>query len=151
MIITRKLEFTVPGEPIGKGRPRFVRATGRTYTPERTASYENLVRLMYCQAYPDRRVPIESAVEIIIRAFFRIPESWTKKKKAAALSGELLKTTKPDLDNIIKSVCDGLNGVAWTDDAQIHTINASKDYSATPRVEVSIYYTEEKEEEKENG
>lgn len=151
MIITRKLEFTVPGEPIGKGRPRFVRATGRTYTPERTASYENLVRLTYCQAYPDRRVPIQSAVEIIIRAFFRIPESWPKKKKAAALSGELLKVTKPDLDNIIKSVCDGLNGVAWTDDAQIHAINASKDYSATPRVEVSIYYTEEKEEEKENG
>lgn len=145
MIITRKLTFTVPGDPVGKGRPRFVRGTGRTYTPENTAKYENLVRLAFIQEHQGF-TPINSAVEIIIRAFFQIPESWSKKKKTAAINGELLKTTKPDLDNIVKSITDGLNGVAWTDDVLIHAINASKDYSTTPRVEVSIYYSEETEE-----
>lgn len=149
MMITRKLTFTVPGDPIGKGRPRFVRGSGRTYTPEKTARYENLVRLAFIQEHPGL-TPINSAVEINIRAYFQIPESWPKKRKTAALSGELLKVTKPDLDNIIKSITDGLNGVAWTDDVLIHAINASKDYSETPRVEVSIYYTEEQEEEQ-NG
>jgi ParB-like chromosome segregation protein Spo0J len=34
------IAFHVPGEPVAKGRPRFVRATGRTFTPAKTASYE---------------------------------------------------------------------------------------------------------------
>ena len=35
------VEFTVPGAPVGKGRPRM--AAGRMYTPAKTASYESLV------------------------------------------------------------------------------------------------------------
>ena len=42
--------FTVPGEPQGKGRPRFARPKGSNftmaYTPEKTVSYENRVKAM---------------------------------------------------------------------------------------------------------
>ena len=41
--------FTVPGKPQGKGRPRFTRS-GHTYTPDRTAAYEERVKLAYRQA-----------------------------------------------------------------------------------------------------
>lgn len=42
----RSISFSVPGEPAGKGRPRFTR-TGHPYTPGKTESYESLVRLAY--------------------------------------------------------------------------------------------------------
>lgn len=42
----RSISFSVPGEPVGKGRPRFTR-TGHPYTPGKTESYESLVRLAY--------------------------------------------------------------------------------------------------------
>ena len=49
MIQTQKVMFVVPGEPIGKGRPRF-RQVGQytqTYSPKQTVNYESLVRLEY--------------------------------------------------------------------------------------------------------
>ena len=35
--------FRVPGTPVGKGRVRFVRKTGRTFTPTKTARFEERV------------------------------------------------------------------------------------------------------------
>lgn len=137
-----KLEFTIPGEPHGKGRPRFVRATGRTYTDRATASYENLVRVAFKNAYPDW-VPSPDAVEVFIRTYFPVPQSWSKKKTAGALQGWVRKTSKPDLDNIEKAVLDGLNGVTWKDDAQIVAKFSSKAYDEEPRAEVTIIFLEE--------
>lgn len=37
-----KIEFTVPGAPVGKGRPRFMK-NGHTYTPQKTRDYEGKV------------------------------------------------------------------------------------------------------------
>ena len=39
------IEFTIPGPPVGKGRPRATTVGGmaRMYTPKKTASYEGLV------------------------------------------------------------------------------------------------------------
>lgn len=145
MKVPRRMQIAIPGEPIGKGRPRFVRATGRTFTPEKTSRYESLVRLAFAEKYPDHR-PIDSKIELFIRAYFPIPESWPKYRKANASSGIEKKTSKPDLDNIIKSICDGLNGVAWTDDSRIWRLEASKEYSNRPEVLVTIDYCEEKEE-----
>lgn len=142
MKVLQRLDITISGDPVGKGRPRFVRATGRTYTPENTAKYENLVRVTFATKYPDH-VPIDTAVSLTIRAYFKIPESWPKYKKQEARDGGTMKTSKPDIDNIIKSICDGLNGVAWTDDARIAMISASKYYSDQPRVVVMITYDEE--------
>ena len=38
-----RIQFTVPGVPVGKGRPRFTRG-GHAYTPEKTAAFEEKVR-----------------------------------------------------------------------------------------------------------
>ena len=40
------IKFTVPGVPVGKGRPRFTRG-GHAYTPEKTAAFEEKVRLCW--------------------------------------------------------------------------------------------------------
>ena len=130
------LRFTVPGEPVAKGRHRFT-GTGRSYTPAKTKKFENLVRLAYSMQYPDRD-PAEGAIELTVRAYFSIPKSWSKKKQAEAATEQMKKISKPDLDNCLKAVQDGLNGVAWLDDAQVTDTHTSKRYSTRPRVDIII-------------
>ena len=137
------VKFTIPGEPVSKGRPRFTR-TGFAYTDKRTAKFENLVRLAYSEAYPDR-IPSENPVALSVDAYFSIPKSWSKKKKALAADCMIWKTSRPDLDNIVKSVSDGLNEVAWKDDAQIYMLQAWKGFSENPRTEVEIDFKEEED------
>ena len=46
--------------------------------------------------------------------------------------------SKPDVDNIAKSVQDALNSLAFRDDGQIAWLDVRKIYSDCPRVEVII-------------
>lgn len=130
------ITVTVPGDPVAKGRPRFTR-TGRSYTPAKTEKFENLVRLAYSLQQPDRK-PADGPIELTVRAYFRIPTSWSKKKQAEAATEQMKKISKPDLDNCLKAVQDGLNGVAWKDDAQVADTHTSKRYSTRPRVDIII-------------
>ncbi len=116
-------KFEVIGNIVGKGRPRFTRIGGyvRTYTPKKTHDYESLIKESYTGGI------YEGALKIRINAFFKIPVSYTKKKKAE-LPGKVY-MMKPDIDNIAKSVLDGLNGVAWSDDTQVVEMSITKHYA----------------------
>jgi Holliday junction resolvase RusA-like endonuclease len=133
------ITFHIPGQPVGKGRARVSRRGGfaRLYTPEKTVSYEGLVALAGQQAMAGRPV-IESAVSVVLRIAVQVPASWSNKKQAAALIGEVHPTTKPDIDNVEKAIFDGLNGVVWKDDVQVVQVVKSKRYGATPGVEVEV-------------
>lgn len=133
------IKFTVPGKPQGKGRPRFARRGNfvKTYTPAETENYEALIKTRCAQAIGDIP-PIVGALVMKITAMYPIPQSWSKKKKAEALSGKLRPTTKPDADNIAKVVCDSLNEIAYRDDAQIVELFFEKYYSDKPQVIVSL-------------
>lgn len=140
------MTIKVPGIPVGKGRPRMSVRGGhpRAYTPEKTVRYENLVRTTFMNDYPDA-VPLDVPVRVDIYAQFPIPKSWSKKKKASAVDGFVSK--KPDIDNIVKAVFDGLNGVAWTDDSLVAVLEASKRYTEQmPTCCITIVGLEEKNE-----
>ena len=124
------------GEPKGKGRPRFVRATGHTYTPQRTASYEACLRHEAGLAMAGRP-PLAGAVRVVVTAYFGIPQSWPQKKQAAALAGTVRPTTKPDWENVAKML-DALNGVVWIDDKQVVSGLIEKHYSDRPRLVVTV-------------
>lgn len=128
------IQFTIPGEPIAKGRPRVTK-TGIAFTPARTVRYESLVRLAAAEAVP---VPVNGPLEVRIDAFFSVPQSRPEWWRMRALIGCVWHTSRPDLDNVVKAVCDGAESVAWAADATIARIVASKRYSDTPRVEVAI-------------
>lgn len=134
------IKFTIPGKPLAKQRPRFTRA-GRTYTPEATVMYENLIKTCFAQAYPDH-IPVTCPVKMEIRAYYPIAESWPKKKKAAALFG-VLKPAKPDWDNVGKIVSDALNQIAYVDDAQAWDCHVVKVYDTAPRIDVTIEWKDE--------
>ena len=120
--------FDVPGRPQGKGRPRFAR-NGHAYTPESTRRYEACIRETARRAAKKAGWKIAaSGVYVYVYALFPIPRSWPREKKAAAERDELT-PGKPDIDNIVKAVLDGLNGVAYTDDKAVKAISASKKYS----------------------
>jgi Holliday junction resolvase RusA-like endonuclease len=134
--MTEPVRIVVEGPPVGKGRPRFVRATGHTYTPERTANYEAILG-WEARAAMNGRPPLDGAVGVDIKVFMPIPSRWSKKKQQAAASGFLRPTGRPDLDNQVKLI-DGLNGVVWRDDGQIVTLKALKWYSYQPRLEIEV-------------
>lgn len=131
------IEIIVAGPPLGKERVRFVKATGRAFTPERTVNYESRVALAGQTAMAGLP-PMEGPVEVHIAAYVPIAQSWSKKRQAAALAGTERPTKKPDIDNLIKSLADGLNLVVWIDDSQVVQVTATKHYSDRPRVEIRV-------------
>ena len=121
----------LPGQPIGKGRPRFTRM-GRVYTPEKTRKFEQrladtasnymLLHQLDCTEKP---------CKVLIKAQFGIPKSWTKAKKAAAQANEIY-PKKPDGDNIAKIVLDSFSSIIWDDDAQVYDLRVIKTYAVEP-------------------
>ena len=109
------IHFTVPGQPQGKGRARVAMA-GRPLLEGAAA----------CNVFIDCQVPA----------------SWSAKKQRAALAGEVLPTAKPDADNVVKAVFDGINGVVWRDDVLCVDVRVRKRYSATPGVRVEVWALE---------
>lgn len=133
-----QVNFTVLGEPKGKGRPKFVRATGRTYTPKDTADYETLVKWSYAEQCKGQKFGDDEMLQMNIKAYYSIPKSVSKSKREQMLNETLRPTKKPDTDNIIKIIADACNNIAYRDDAQIVDCVCSKFYSENPRVEVKI-------------
>lgn len=130
------ITITLLGEPKGKGRGRVGKLhNGRpvVFTPEATRSYEASLRHAAAAAMVGR-APLSGAVEVHVEAHFPVPASWSQKKRAAALRGEIRPTKKPDLDNILKSAGDALNQVVWGDDAQITSAAIGKVYGLQPKL-----------------
>lgn len=133
------ITFIVPGVPVGKGRPRFAKQ-GKfvtTYTPEKTASYENLVKIAAAESMKGQP-PIEVAVSLNLLLCVIPPASWSDKKRKSALSGEIRPTSKPDIDNVLKGIADACNGIVWLDDKQIVDCQIKKIYAERAEASVSV-------------
>lgn len=98
---------------------------GAVYTPAATQAFERLVarHAKACGAKP-----VSGPVHVEITSVFPIPKSWTKKRKADAEGQPHVQ--RPDLDNLVKCVLDGLNGVAFADDSQVHSVTSRKVWSS---------------------
>lgn len=134
----------MPGTPKGKGRPRFVKATGHVYTPQGTKDYEQLIAVTYKNAYPGE-TPMDGPVHLTVLAQFAQPKG-TSKARTNHQAG-MPYTKKSDLDNIVKVVLDALNGLAFADDKQVTRITAHKRYcknGETARVVVGLEKDERK-------
>lgn len=137
------IEFRYYGDAVGKARPRYSQRQGyvHTYTPKKTQLFEQALQLHFKTAYKgdmpayQREVPVRIEVTIAVA----VPKSWSKKKREQAISDEILPTKKPDLDNVLKSIFDALNGFAYEDDAQIVEIQAERYYTGEePFINVKV-------------
>lgn len=138
------VEIILPGPPFGKGtiRSRVVTTkTGQTFaatfTDKKTRNYEAMLRHLGSQAMNGRE-PFDCALQVMVRAYYAIPQSWSQKKQDQAEQGYIRPTVKPDYDNVAKS-CDGLNTIVWRDDAIIVDGFVRKFYSTTPRLHIQVF------------
>lgn len=131
--------LVVQGRPEPKARPRaaVVGGSARIYTPGTTARYEDRVRKTALRDW--RGAPL-SGVAITLLGVFYLPiaDSWPKWRKAAARDGDIVPTGRPDLDNLVKAVLDGLNGTVFLDDSAIAETRIAKRYCDRPRVELVL-------------
>lgn len=118
----RGVAFWIPGPPVPKGRPRFSSRGGkaRTYTPEKTRSYETHVRA-HGEAAMRGAAPMTTPLKAVLRVHLPALKSGPKAERGA------LPTGRPDLDNVVKAILDALNGVVYVDDAQVVVLEATKD------------------------
>ena len=71
-----------------------------------------------------------------------VPKSWSKKAKRQALWYS--HSVRPDLDNLVKAVMDGLEGVVYDADSRVASLQARKFYGDEPGVEVYVSNVEAK-------
>lgn len=131
--------FKVDANPVGKQRARYVKRGNfvQAYTPEKTRTYETLIKNAAKQAMGVSE-PLDTPVSLYLYIRVPIPASATKKRIEAIASGDEKPIKKPDASNILKSVEDGMNGVVYKDDSQIINIHVTKVYSSQPGVDICV-------------
>ena len=126
--------FKIEGQPQGKGRPRFTK-TGHAFTPQATRDYESLIAEEYRAAKGEM---FDGYVRVNIKAYYKIPKATTKEKRGMIERGLLKPAVKPDIDNVVKAILDGLNGIAYHDDNQVVYVDGEKFYADEPCVIVEV-------------
>jgi Holliday junction resolvase RusA-like endonuclease len=130
--------FEIPGDPKAWQRARTF---GKRFfnSPEMT-HYKNRVAVF---AQNQGIKPVEGCIILHVDFYFKRPKKWCKPK---APQCALYMPSRPDTDNLIKMIGDGLNGVAWHDDGQIVEVKARKYYheiGGSARTEVKIFLPSE--------
>ncbi|WP_180548886.1 RusA family crossover junction endodeoxyribonuclease [Staphylococcus haemolyticus] len=118
--------------PIGSPRPRF-RNTGRfvqTYMPTSYTKHKDFIR----EQMPNTLLDGELKVTLLF--YFKPPKSWSNRKKLLAIGQ--YKRTKPDIDNLMKTVLDAANKKVWQDDNQIVEISSLKQYAEVPKIIMKV-------------
>jgi Holliday junction resolvase RusA-like endonuclease len=151
----RTAEFTIEGEPRGKERPRARvvspprgKPFAQIYTPSSSTAYETAV-FRASQGVRKRVGLIEGPVRVLILIGMPIPKSYTKTRQRQIRAGLEAHTKKPDIDNIVKAILDGLVRSSGQgdlrehvgllkDDTQVVDLRVIKDYTDVPRVSVRV-------------
>lgn len=123
------LSFTVPGDPHGKGRPRFV--AGRAVTPTETRKYEQKVARMAWALHqgPPLVGPLSVELDVVCARPASRPASVTRE---AWRTGERVpRIGKPDVDNVAKAILDGMvAGRVLEDDTHVTRLVVCRWYAA---------------------
>ncbi len=135
--MTAPITVIVSGEAVAKGRPRMTKR-GFAYTPAATRKYEAHARLAAQLAMGDQ-LPLQMPVRIELLVELPAPASWSRKRRLAALAGLILPTSRPDLDNFIKSALDAINTIVVVDDSQIVEMHARKRFSEQPKLVATVH------------
>lgn len=137
----------IPGLPVAQPRQRHALIAGhvRNYTP--TASpvmaFKATVRLTWQQFCGDVQ-PLTGPVYIGVDFIFPMPQSRRKKKDAGR---RMWCEVKPDADNLLKSLLDALNGLAFVDDKQVSMVRLAKFWAAdgeSARTELTVLPAQER-------
>lgn len=108
----------IPMRAVSKGRPRLGRRR-RAYTPVKTQQFEETFAQHWKEQNPDHELytgPV--GMRVLIGSNHIEVLIWELEESARP------KYIQGDVDNYLKAISDSLNGVAYTDDKQVHHLEA---------------------------
>ena len=117
-----RMKITILGEPLGKKRVRATIRGGHAavYTPSSQIEWEQMVAQMARTEMENMGVelPLHGPLMLQVKAIRKRPQRLMRKKDPVLL---LWREDKPDADNVLKGVADGLEkgGLFEKSDAQI--------------------------------
>ena len=121
----------VSGLPVGQPRPRARRFKDRVilYDPKNAKPWRDAVANTIGEMVD---TPFEGPLELTMPFSFPRPKShYGTGKNSDLIKGSAPKhhAQKPDLDNVIKSTMDAMNGVLYLDDKQVIQVTALKGWA----------------------
>ena len=137
--------FVIAGRPVPWARAVPTGAAGVMVTKKPQRAFKKSVG-EYCRVamlQAGLRRPFTGAVVLGVRVFLEPPEGWRKdpaKWARSQLGFRCLE--RPDLDNWLKLPMDAMNGLAWTDDAQVAEFAPGTGkywHPGAPRLEVDVW------------
>lgn len=150
--MSMRIDFTVPGIPVAKAKKVGMRAGHATaYNDKRTENFQALVTMAASRVWvgsSGQHQRLDTALILrVVAVYPRLACMCKIDKRTGELTGgwsrgRIPKDTKPDFDNLAKSICDGITASGlWTDDARVFDGRVVKFFAAmdeAPHVEVSI-------------
>jgi Holliday junction resolvase RusA-like endonuclease len=116
------MKLTIWLEPMAQKRDRIGRRGKHaiSYKHKDQIGYEaDLMILLNKELASLERPLFDEAILVGIRTYRHIPKSWSKKKRAQAMAGQIRPTGTPDLSNLVKQIEDCANKHLWRDDSLI--------------------------------
>lgn len=141
------IAVSIPGPPVGKGRPRVAVRNGRAhaYTPAPTQAWEATATTLLRNAH--QGPPLFVAVRVVVRAVGARPRALlpaamggTAPRSRPPPAGRCWRTTKPDADNVAKAALDAMvKAGVIRDDVQVVSLLVESLYASVaegPSVEI---------------
>jgi Holliday junction resolvase RusA-like endonuclease len=139
------ISFTVLGIPVPQGSKKgfFNKGLNRVQLVEsndKTQPWRDSVTAAAAQAYPIEHFPvIQTPVRVVCSFAFPYRSADLKKDGSPKRPGYAPKSSKPDLDKLVRAVLDAVTAAGvWVDDSQVAQVYAEKFYSSRPRAEIQI-------------
>lgn len=128
-------------EPVAQQRPRAVRTRGgvRMYDPDKSRKFkEEIAGLIAADMIQYKQEKITGPLKVVLNFYFKVPASYSKKRRQDIVDGVELFTKRPDVDNLAKAVLDALNGVLYVDDSQIVELSVCKHYGESAKIHLDV-------------
>lgn len=124
-----KLEFNI--NPVPASRPRVTRYG--TYYGKKYKNFRKDIDILISK----QDIPlIKGLYRGKFQFYVAMPISWSKKKRNA-LEGQYC-DNNADLDNLLKAICDSLEGVAFENDRYMVAVDAEKRWAVDGKIEVEL-------------
>ena len=122
-------EFWISTIPAGQARPRFVRRGSfvGTYDCKESKGYKLDIKYQVMAEHP---IKMQGPLTMTVDFMMPRPKAHYGAKGLKS-NAPFYHEKKPDIDNLIKGLCDALTGILWDDDTQISVLVATKKYSET--------------------
>jgi Holliday junction resolvase RusA-like endonuclease len=111
------------------------------YKSAKVKTMENNIQAQAIAQLPKDFAPFDEPIGIKAKFVFPPLKSFPKYKLERIEGGiRMYKDTKPDLtDNLMKGLCDALEGILYVNDSRICKVETEKVFGRVPRTEVEVY------------